>query len=64
MTKGIAAHAVTLLQDAGQLAGRKYAIGAMAAATALRQPGPVTVLTSDTEDLRMLCGKALTTTKV
>ncbi|QKW48828.1 type II toxin-antitoxin system VapC family toxin [Streptomyces buecherae] len=64
VTKEIAAHAVTLLQDAGQLAGHKYAIDAMVAATALRQPGPVTVLTSDTEDLRTLCGKAITITKV
>ncbi len=36
--------------------GHKYAIDAMLSATALAAPGPVTILTSDPEDVTMLCG--------
>lgn len=50
--------AARLLKDAG-LHGHKYAIDATVAETALRQPGPVAVLTSDTDDLRRLCGTRL-----
>lgn len=41
------------------LHGHKYAIDAMVAEVALRQPGPVAVMTSDTDDMRRLCGKAV-----
>ncbi|GHB15714.1 hypothetical protein GCM10010377_01410 [Streptomyces viridiviolaceus] len=52
MTEEIANEAIGLLKEAG-LHGPKYAIDA---ALALRQPGPVTVFTSDEDDLRKLCG--------
>ncbi|MEU0742689.1 PIN domain-containing protein [Streptomyces sp. NPDC006134] len=55
ITEPIARQAAALLADAG-LHGHKYAIDAMLAATALTAPGPVTILTSDPEDLRALCG--------
>ncbi|WP_128984611.1 PIN domain-containing protein [Streptomyces roseicoloratus] len=55
ITEPIARHAADLLADAG-LHGHKYAVDAMLAATALAAPGPVTVLTSDPEDLIPLCG--------
>ncbi|GAA3370887.1 hypothetical protein GCM10020367_19310 [Streptomyces sannanensis] len=64
VTKEIATHAVELLRDAGGLSGHKYAIDSMVAATALRASGPVTVLTSDTEDMVMLCGRHVTVVKV
>ncbi|MFE4331988.1 DNA-binding protein [Streptomyces sp. NPDC056831] len=63
ITEPIARHASTLLADAG-LHGHKYAIGAMLGATALASPGPVTVLTSDPEDLTALCGGRITVIKV
>ncbi|MET7290623.1 PIN domain-containing protein [Streptomyces griseoloalbus] len=55
VTEEIAKEAIDLLKDAG-LHGHKYAIDAALAAVALRQPGPVTVFTSDEDDLRKLCG--------
>ncbi|MFI2423131.1 hypothetical protein ACH5A7_03330 [Streptomyces sp. NPDC018955] len=55
VTEDIAKDAVELLKEAG-LHGHKYAINAALAAVALRQPGPVTVFTSDEDDLRKLCG--------
>ncbi|MGY3205329.1 PIN domain-containing protein [Streptomyces sp. TE5632] len=55
VTEEIAKDAVELLKEAG-LHGHKYAIDAALAAVALRQPGPVTVFTSDEDDLRKLCG--------
>lgn len=55
VTEDIAKEAVALLKDAG-LHGHKYAIDAALAAVALRQSGPVTVFTSDEDDLRKLCG--------
>ncbi|MEU6537840.1 hypothetical protein [Streptomyces sp. NPDC047000] len=55
VTEDIAEEAITLLKDAG-LHGHKYAIDAALAAVALRQVGPVTVFTSDEDDLRKLCG--------
>ncbi|MFD5427431.1 type II toxin-antitoxin system VapC family toxin [Streptomyces sp. NPDC127084] len=55
VTESIARHAAVLLADTG-LHGHKYAIDAMLSATALAAPGPVTVLTSDPEDLTTLCG--------
>jgi transposase len=39
------------------LHGHKYAIDAALAAVALRQPGRVTVFTSDEDALRKLCGE-------
>ncbi|GAA1038327.1 PIN domain-containing protein [Streptomyces murinus] len=63
VTEPIARHAAALLADAG-LHGPKYAIDAMLGATALAAPGPVTVLTSDTEDPTALCGGRVTVIKV
>lgn len=63
ITESIARHASTLLADVG-LHGHKYAIDAMLGATALASPGPVTVLTSDPEDLIALCGSRITAIKV
>ncbi|MEU3878792.1 type II toxin-antitoxin system VapC family toxin [Streptomyces californicus] len=54
-TEAVARHASKLLAAAG-LHGHKYALDAIVAATALTSPAPVTVLTSDPEDLLMLCG--------
>ncbi|MFD3757062.1 type II toxin-antitoxin system VapC family toxin [Streptomyces sp. NPDC058622] len=54
-TEAIARRASRLLADAG-LHGHKYALDALVAATALDLPGPATVLTSDPEDLSVLCG--------
>ncbi|MET9109674.1 PIN domain-containing protein [Streptomyces zhihengii] len=55
VTEDVANEAITLLRDAG-LHGHKYAIDAALAAVALRQSGPVSVFTSDEDDLRKLCG--------
>ncbi|MGC4944867.1 PIN domain-containing protein [Streptomyces sp. DT224] len=63
ITEPIARHAATLLADAG-LHGHKYATDAMLAATALTAPGPVTILTSDPEDLMTLCGGRATVIKI
>ena len=63
ITEPIARHAANLLADAG-LHGHKYAIDAMLAATALAATGPVTILTSDPEDLTRLCGGRATVIKV
>ncbi|MFJ9825654.1 DNA-binding protein [Streptomyces sp. NPDC101160] len=63
ITEVLARHAATLLSDAG-LHGHKHAIDAMLAATALAAPGPVTILTSDPEDLATLCGGRATVIKV
>jgi predicted nucleic acid-binding protein len=53
VTQAIAQSAATLLRAAG-LHGHQYAIDAMLCATALAQPGQVTILTSDVEDIVML----------
>ncbi|MEV0623009.1 PIN domain-containing protein [Nonomuraea sp. NPDC050404] len=63
VTEPIARHASALLSNAG-LHGHKYAIDAMLSATALAAPDPVTVLTSDPEDLAALCGASVTVIKV
>ncbi|MBB5084209.1 type II toxin-antitoxin system VapC family toxin [Nonomuraea endophytica] len=63
ITETIARHAAALLSDAG-LHGHKFAIDAMLSATALAAPGPVTVLTSDPEDIAALCGVRVTVIKV
>ncbi|MBW8705571.1 hypothetical protein MBT84_38795 [Streptomyces sp. MBT84] len=53
VTQAVAQSAAVLLRGAG-LHGHKYAIDAMLCATALAQPGRVTILTSDVEDVEML----------
>jgi predicted nucleic acid-binding protein len=58
-----ARRATVLLADAG-LHGHRYAIDAMLCASALASPGPVTVLTSDPEDLQALCGRRVTLIKI
>ncbi|EKX63594.1 DNA-binding protein [Streptomyces ipomoeae] len=63
VTEPIARHASALLADTG-LHGHKYAIDAMVSATALAAPAPVTILTSDPEDLTTLCGGRATVIKV
>lgn len=55
VTERSARAAAKLLQAAG-LHGHKYAIDATVAETALRQPGPVAVVTSDVDDMARLCG--------
>jgi predicted nucleic acid-binding protein len=64
VTAEIARHASELLRDAGDLHGHKYAIDAVVAATALRSVPPVAVLTSDPEDLALLCGPQVTVIKI
>ncbi|AZK95152.1 MULTISPECIES: type II toxin-antitoxin system VapC family toxin [Streptomyces] len=54
VTEEIARAASRLLAEEG-LHGHKYAVDAMLAATAHAEHGDVTVLTSDTDDLRRLC---------
>lgn len=55
VTEQAAKAAAELLEKAG-LHGHKYAIDATVAEVALRQPGPVALLTSDTDDMVKLCG--------
>ncbi|MBV9023588.1 MAG: PIN domain-containing protein [Streptomycetaceae bacterium] len=55
VTQETAKAAAELLKSAS-LHGHKYAIDATVAETALRQPGPVAVLTSDIDDMAKLCG--------
>lgn len=54
ITEQAAKAAAELLKSAG-LHGHKYAIDATVAEAALRQPPPVAVLTSDTDDMAKLC---------
>ncbi|NUH40838.1 DNA-binding protein [Streptomyces samsunensis] len=54
VTEQTAKAAAELLKSAG-LHGHKYAIDATVAEAALRQPPPVAVLTSDTDDMAKLC---------
>jgi predicted nucleic acid-binding protein len=63
VTEPIARRATAILAEAG-LHGHRHAIDAMLSATALAAPGPVTVLTSDPEDIATLCGRNVTTIKV
>lgn len=62
-TEAIARHASKLLAAAG-LHGHKYAIDAIVAATALAAPSPATILTSDPEDLLLLCGPGIRVIKI
>ncbi|MEV5934699.1 DNA-binding protein [Streptomyces sp. NPDC052079] len=54
VTEQAAKAAAELLRAAG-LHGHKYAIDATVAEMALRQPGPVAILTSDVDDMSRLC---------
>ncbi|CRK60933.1 SCBAC20F6.05c, hypothetical protein, len: 130 aa; similar to TR:Q9X8E7 (EMBL:AL049573) Streptomyces coelicolor hypothetical 16.4 kDa protein SCE39.24, 148 aa; fasta scores: opt: 257 Z-score: 327.8 bits: 66.5 E(): 1.1e-10; 39.394% identity in 132 aa overlap [Alloactinosynnema sp. L-07] len=63
VTSEVARQAGILLERAGRH-GHKYAIDAMLAATALAATGPTTILTSDPEDLAVLCGQSVTIIKV
>lgn len=63
VTEEIARDAAALLARAG-LHGHKHAIDAMLCATALASVAPVTVLTSDPDDLKALGGKGLTVVKL
>ncbi len=54
ITEQAAKAAAELLKSAG-LHGHKYALDATVAEAALRQPAPVAVLTSDTDDMAKLC---------
>ena len=63
VTEPIARRATAILAEAG-LHGHRHAIDAMLSATALAAPGPVTVLTSDPEDIAALCGRTVTVIKV
>jgi hypothetical protein len=58
-----ARRATALLAEAG-LHGHRHAIDAMLSASALASPGPVTILTSDPEDLQALCGRRVTLIKI
>ncbi|MFG2587615.1 DNA-binding protein [Streptomyces sp. NPDC048438] len=55
VTEQAAKAAAELLKAAG-LHGHKYAIDATVAEAALRQPKPVALLTSDSDDMTKLCG--------
>ena len=55
VTEAVAREAAALLMDTG-LHGHRHSIDAMLCATALAAPSPVTVLTSDPDDLMALCG--------
>ncbi|MFE9242931.1 type II toxin-antitoxin system VapC family toxin [Nocardiopsis sp. NPDC006938] len=63
VTEYVAREAARLLSSAG-LHGHRHAIDAMLCATALTAPGPVTILTSDPDDLRKLCGNKATVIKI
>ncbi|MBH1938154.1 DNA-binding protein [Streptomyces sp. AV19] len=63
VTKGITDQAAALLRT-HHLHGHKYTIDSALAAIARTAPGPVTVLTSDPEDLTLLCGPTIEITKV
>lgn len=56
LTEEASRAAARLLRDSN-LHGHKYAIDAMVAEAALRQPGPVAMLTSDLDDMGKLCGR-------
>ena len=62
-SEAIARQASRLLAEAG-LHGHKYALDAIVAATALASPRPVTILTSDPDDLTALCGASVHVVKV
>lgn len=55
ITEAAAKAAAQLLKGAGP-PGHKYVIDATVAEAALRQPGPVAILTSAVDDMTRLCG--------
>ncbi|WP_086799642.1 type II toxin-antitoxin system VapC family toxin [Streptomyces caniscabiei] len=57
VTKDTAKEALARMKDSGRTGGHKYALDAIVAATARTAQPPVTVLTSDLDDLKPLCGK-------
>ncbi|MCF6522633.1 DNA-binding protein [Streptomyces sp. JJ36] len=63
VTRATADRATALLRE-HHLHGHRYAIDAVLAAVARASPGPVTVLTSDPEDLGLLCGPGVEIAKV
>jgi predicted nucleic acid-binding protein len=63
VTEVAARRASVLLAEAGRH-GHQQAIDAMLCATALASPPPVTILTSDTDDLLALCGRQVTLIKI
>ncbi|WP_405778654.1 DNA-binding protein [Streptomyces sp. NBC_00859] len=64
VTRETAAKAVAVLRDTGNSGGHTYALDAIVAATARAASRPVTVLTSDVDDLVPLCGTGITVLKV
>ncbi|MGI5286863.1 DNA-binding protein [Nonomuraea polychroma] len=50
------AKAASSMLIAAELHGHKYAIDAVVAEMAIRQPRPVVMLTSDIDDMKKLCG--------
>lgn len=63
ITGDIADRAAALLRD-DRLHGHKYAIDAVLAAVARAAPHPATVLTSEPEDISLLCGPLVEVVKV
>ncbi|MGY1947301.1 PIN domain-containing protein [Nocardia asiatica] len=63
VTRELAAQGAALLREHG-LSGHKYAIDAVLAATARSVRGLVTVVTSDPEDMALLCGTEIEIVKV
>ncbi|MBB1262381.1 type II toxin-antitoxin system VapC family toxin [Streptomyces alkaliterrae] len=63
VTREITAQAAELLRS-HRLHGHNYAIDAVFAAIARSAPQPVTILTSDPEDLTLLCGPTIEVIKV
>ncbi|QEU87550.1 hypothetical protein [Streptomyces viridosporus] len=63
VTREVTDEAATLLR-AHRLHGHKYAIDATFAVIARNAPQPATVLTSDPEDLTLLCGPSVEVVKV
>jgi predicted nucleic acid-binding protein len=63
VTRGITDQAAALLRG-NRLHGHTYAIDTVLAAAARTAPRPVTVLTSDPDDLGLLCGPAIEVIKV
>ena len=63
VTEPIARRAAAILAEVG-LHGHQHAIDAMLSATALAATAPVTVLTSDPEDIGALCGTSITVIKI
>ncbi|MFJ5076793.1 type II toxin-antitoxin system VapC family toxin [Streptomyces sp. NPDC088553] len=63
VTRAVSDEAARLLRE-HRLHGHKHAIDATLAAVALSARAPVTVLTSDPEDLTLLCGPSVAIVKI